>query len=418
MSSVVIILPTIGADLAIPPSAQQIVVSIYNISVGCVMLPWGRIADVYGHHPVFLTGSTLFTLSTLCLPFATGEIAFYVLRALQGVSGAAMIPSGLGTIATTFAPGAARNRGFVAVAAVASLGSILGNLAGGLVGGYLSWKWVFWISTIVGAFTTALDVDWLGAAIISTSLLLLLLALSQGNVIGWSTAWIPPLIVLAVILLIVFFFWQRRSERGSSRPPLLRVSMFKNVRFSALFIMVGCFSRQAKSPNSSYQSYLGLSELQTTLRFLAAGISGGKIILQSPHPSTPASNLTPPSPVPLRPPPIPPTTTYWAHGFPAMLLCFTVEVIWPVASLVIARELPHDDQALGSALLMTSNFVGRALELAVATAAQTGVQRGGVGKVGDGGLLGGLRGGQWVNVGLAVAALGIALGFFRGLGRQ
>lgn len=261
-------LPSIGKALSIPANRQQLVVSIYNISSGSLMLLWGRLADIYGRRLVFLIGSALFSLSTLCLPFSTYEIPFHLLRALQGLSGAAMLPSGIGIVAATFPPGRSRNRAFVTLAAVASLGSVLGNLAGGVIGGFLSWKWVFWIPAVFAALTTFLAfvttstpqirvnaarptadfqeskapyVDWLGGAMISSSLVLLLVAFTQANVVGWKTPWIPPLIVVSVLLILLFVYWQRRLEKDSERDPLIRVSMFKNIQFSALFIMVGCF---------------------------------------------------------------------------------------------------------------------------------------------------------------------------------
>lgn len=262
MQSVVIMLPSIGEDLLIPASRQQLVVSVYNISSGCLMLLWGRLADVYGRRLVFLVGSALFTLSTMCLPFSLHEIAFYVLRVLQGMSGAAMLPSGIGIITTTFAPGPVRNRAYVALSAVASLGSIAGNLIGGVIGGFLSWKWVFWIPAILAAVTTAITfvvtsmpelcvrpvqadkkpyVDWLGAMVISTGLILLLVALTEGNIIGWATPWIPTVIVVSLLLLLLFIYLQGRLEKDPERQPLIRVSIFKNQQFSALLVLVGCF---------------------------------------------------------------------------------------------------------------------------------------------------------------------------------
>lgn len=258
-------LPSISNDIGIPASRQQMVVSLYNISLGSSMLLWGRIADVYGYRRIFLLGATLFTISNLCLPFAMIEIPFYILRLLQGLSGAAMIPSGFGMAASHFRPGKGRNRAFVTISAVASLGSIIGNIFGGVVGGLLTWKWAFWIPAMLSAITTiaafiitsasvlykstepdtqsrkAQVVDWLGAALISSSLILLLISLTEGNVVGWNTAWIPPLIVIAVLLLLIFIYHQYRMEKGFNRQPLVRISMFKDVQFSLLFVVVACF---------------------------------------------------------------------------------------------------------------------------------------------------------------------------------
>lgn len=179
---------------------------------------------------------------------------------------AAIIPSGIGIIASTFPRGKARNNAYVCISAVASVGSVLGNIFGGVIGSLLSWEWVFWIPAILAAVATVLayfvtntphlrsssagaaarsgkGVDWIGGVLVSSSLVLLLAAFTQANVIGWSTPWIPPLIVGSVLLLAAFCFWQHRLEKLNDRAkePLVRVSMFRNLQFSALFVLVGCF---------------------------------------------------------------------------------------------------------------------------------------------------------------------------------
>lgn len=119
-------------------------------------------------------------------------------------------------------------------------------------------------------------------------------------------------------------------------------------------------------------------------------------------------------------PAIPPQTSYWTYGIPAMCLCFSIEIVWPVISLLIADSLPSADQSLGSGLLQSSNNVGRALGLAIATAIQTSAQGPEMavgGFAGSPGFLYGVRAAQWTNLGFAIAAMGIAVAFFRDLGR-
>ncbi|KAF5553692.1 drug resistance [Fusarium mexicanum] len=379
--SIVIILPELGNAMRIPSSRQQLVVSIYNISTGSVMLLWGRLADVYGRRLGFLSGSVIFTLSTLCLPWSRYEIPFYVLRAVQGMSAAAIMPSGIGIMASTFAPGPSRNMAFIAMSAMASLGSVVGSLLGGFVGSTLGWKWVFWIPAVASAFTTAAGwfvtaghttriapqgttendesskkpyVDWIGGGLISSSLTLLLVAITQGNVSGWSTPWIPPLLVVSVLLLGGFIIYQRRLEIDPDRIPLMRMSMFAKKQFSALFVLVGCFYASFNGflvfVTYFYQKYQGLGELQTTLRFLPAGISGSQ-----------------------------------------------------------------DEQSLGGGLLQTVNNVGRALGLAIATAIQTAVAGDINNQQGSDTYLDGLRAAQWFNFTLAVTGILLALVFFRDL---
>ena len=175
-----------------------------------------------------------------------------------------MIPSAIGIIAATFPPGKSRNRAYVTTAAASSLGSVLGNLAGGLIGGFLNWKWVFWIPAILATLTTIsvfvvtshpqirvnpgcnehngyLSVDWIGAGLVSSSLVVLLISLAQGETLGWQTSWIPPLIVVSILMLMSFLYWQHRLERHPTMKPLMKVSMFRNAQLSALLVLVGCF---------------------------------------------------------------------------------------------------------------------------------------------------------------------------------
>ncbi|GJD04072.1 drug resistance protein [Colletotrichum higginsianum] len=431
VQSVVILLPSMSAEIGIPAARQQVVVSIYNISTGSLMLLWGRIADIYGRRLVYLAGSGLFTVSNLCLPFTKYEIPFHI----------------------------ARNNAYVCISAVASVGSVLGNIFGGVIGSLLSWEWVFWIPAILAAVATVLayfvtntphlrsssagaaaarsgkGVDWIGGVLVSSSLVLLLAAFTQANVIGWSTPWIPPLIVGSVLLLAAFCFWQHRLEKLNDRAkePLVRVSMFRNLQFSALFVLVGCFYASFNSflvfVTFFYQDYLALGEIDTTLRFLPAGIAGFLISFAvSPALSRIrafyilvfglACSVISPFIMAV---PIPPSTSYWAYGFPAMCLCLSIEVVWPVVSLLIAARLSTADQGMGSGLLQSVNNVGRALGLAIATAVQTKTQGFDEADVdtfeGSAGFLYGVRAAQWTNVGLAATALCIAVAFFRDLGR-
>ncbi|KAK6208856.1 drug resistance protein [Colletotrichum tabaci] len=442
LTAVISIAGLLAVQIGIPPARQQIVVSIYNISTGSLMLLWGRLADIYGRRLVYLLGSVFFTISNLCLPFTRYEVPFHIVRFLQGLSGTALIPSGIGIIASTFPRGKARNNAYVCISAVASVGSVLGNIFGDVIGGLLSWQWVFWIPAILAGVTTAIayfitdtphlrssssastsaenggeetrtrSVDWTGGALVSCSLVLLLAAFTQANVIGWSTPWIPPLIAASVVLLVGFCFWQRHLEKGPAKEPLLRISMFKNLQFSAL-----------------YQDYLALSELDTTLRFLPDGIVG---LLISFVVSPALSRIRAfdilvfglvcgiASPFIMAIPAIPLKTSYWAYGFPAMCLCFSIEIVWPVISLLIAASLPSADQSLGSGLLQSSNNLGRALGLPIATTIQTSAQGPEMavsGFPGSPGFLYGVRAAQWTNFGFAIAAMGIAVAFFRDLGR-
>jgi hypothetical protein len=79
-------------------------------------------------------------------------------------------------------------------------------------------------------------VDWIGGALITIGLLALMFALTEGNVVGWTTPWVSVLIIVAIILITLFISWQWWLEMKTTRRPLMKVSIFKNMRFSAAMI--------------------------------------------------------------------------------------------------------------------------------------------------------------------------------------
>lgn len=212
---------------------------------------------------IFLMGSAWLTVVTVAVPFVKDEITFDVLRGLQGIGAAANVPTAIGVLGVTFPPGKAKAYAFICYGAGAPLGSVFGNILGGLIAEYADWKWVFWSFSIVGGVISVAGyfliprvsregdekrlkalkthVDWPGAVLVTVGLLVLMFALTEGNVVGWSTAYIPSLIVVALLLIVAFVFWQWYLEKRTDRPPLMKVSMWKNPRFAAAQIVMALF---------------------------------------------------------------------------------------------------------------------------------------------------------------------------------
>ncbi|KAK3323665.1 major facilitator superfamily-domain-containing protein [Cercophora scortea] len=457
--AVVIILPTIGRDLNIPEARLQWIVSAYSLAFGCFLLLWGRVADIYGKRRIFIWGSAWVAVTTVVNPFLRNEIAFDLFRGLQGLGAAANVPTAIGILGTTFPPGKAKNYAFSCYAAGAPLGAVFGNLIAGFISQYASWKWVFGaISLMAAAITVAAiaiipppkhtlheegvtvkaSVDWLGGALITGGLLALLFALTEGNVVGWSTPWVPVLIVVSVALVALFVFWQRHLEKGGTRAPIMKVSVFRSGRFSAAMLIMALFFSSFNGwlvyATYFFQNYQGLDTLQTTLRFIPTGVSGvlaamvvSQLISRIPtYMLLGFGNVCAIISAILFAIPIPSDTTYWAFGLPAMILSvFGADAAWPCLILFTSHSLPQTDQALGGALVNAMGQVGRAIGLAVATAIQTAVmarERGvSVEHVGpvlqwDYASLLGIRAAEWWNAALGFASLIVVLVAFRGSG--
>lgn len=132
-TSVAIALPTIGAALNIQEAQLQWLVSAYSLSSGCLLILFGRLADLHGRKRTFLAGSIWLAAWTLGCGFAQTEIELDVLRGLQGVGVAASIPASLGILAHAFPPGTLRSIAFATFAAGAPLGAFTGMALGAVM---------------------------------------------------------------------------------------------------------------------------------------------------------------------------------------------------------------------------------------------------------------------------------------------
>lgn len=279
-------------------------------------------------------------------------------------------------------------------------------------------------------------IDWIGATLITVGLLALMFALTEGNVVGWTAPWIPVLIVVSFLIITAFFFWQRYLEQKTTRPPLVKVSIF-NRRFTSVMVIMGLFFGSFNNflifATYYFQDFQGLSPLQTMLRFIPTGVSGfivafivayllGRIptffILTGGHACVCIAIL-------LYAVPIPPTTSYFAWGLIAMIFSVIgADTAWPCLTLFTSHSLPSEDQAIGGALINASGMIGRAISLAIATAVQTAVmanERGvsvtnaGPVEAWDEPSLKGLRIANWTNFAIAFMALALVVITFRGM---
>lgn len=261
VQSTVIILPSIGRDLDIPVERQQWIISAYYLTFGCFLLLWGKFADIFGRRSVFLIGSAWLTIVTILVPFAPNEIVLDLFRGLQGLGAAANVPTAIGILGATFQPGKYKNYAFAIYSAGSSCGSVLGNIFSGVIAEYVSWKWIFWASAFLcGMVTVAgqiliphskvepssrsnlvVNVDWVGGTLVTGAILLLNFALTEGNVVGWTVVWVLVSLLVSLTLLVMFILWIWYLETKTERPPLLRISIFRNSRFNAAQVIMATF---------------------------------------------------------------------------------------------------------------------------------------------------------------------------------
>lgn len=405
---------------------------------------------------IFQVGIACVSLSCLISPFAPEEVSFNIFRAVQGLGGAAATPSAVGIIFGVFPPGKAQIYAMSAYSAGFPLGNVTGNVLGGIIAQYLEWKWIFWIMAIAAASVciSAIFVvpplpkdveiqssplrqrfrilksqmDWVGLILSMATLIFLLVSLTEGNVVGWTAPHVLALLIISCLLFPIFIYWQLYLERSKGRPPLMKLSVFQSKIYCAAqaicFIFWASFNNFLVFATYFYQDYQELSVLQTTLRFLPSGITGvitvfiasqilnrvdGYLVALWGTACVTIACL-------LFAVPISPDTTYWAYGFPAMvILTLGADTLFPCLSVFIMKSIPQDDQAVGAAIFQTVGQVGRSIGLAVATAIQIAVTNGASDH--REGLLRGYRAANWFSFAIGVGSVLVATYAFKGAGK-
>lgn len=133
-------LPVLGKDLGLSTTGLQWAVTAFALPSGGFLLLFGRIADLYGRRRLFLIGLTLFGAASLLATLAWDPASFLAARALQGLGAAAIVPTGMSLLTTTFPEGPLRDRALGISGTLMSLGFTVGMVAGGVLTETLGWR--------------------------------------------------------------------------------------------------------------------------------------------------------------------------------------------------------------------------------------------------------------------------------------
>ena len=200
-------LPTIGVKLRFAESDLQWVVTAYALAFGGFLLLGGRAADLLGRRRVFTAGLALFTAASLGCALATTSTFLIVMRGIQGLGAAAVLPAALSIVMNMFPEGAERNKALGIWGAIGASGATVGVLAGGALTRYAGWPYIFYLNVAVGGVALLLArlvvpesrlhgarrrYDPLGAITVTGALVLAVYAISQAPTVGWTAVRTRP----------------------------------------------------------------------------------------------------------------------------------------------------------------------------------------------------------------------------------
>ncbi|HKT02014.1 MAG TPA: MFS transporter [Rugosimonospora sp.] len=232
-------------DLARATGASQTemtwIVDAYTVVFAGLLLFAGALGDRYGRKGVLLIGLVVFGAAAGWALTITDPAALIVARVAMGAGAAAVMPTTLSVITTSF-PAEERGRAVGLWVGVAGGGAVIGLLGSSILLQFYSWNSFFALNVVLAAVAlvgTLLVVptsrqsgagrlDLAGAALSVLAVTSLVYAIIQGTDQGWTTA--PALVaaVLAAVGLVGFVLRELRAAQ-----PLLDVRLFRLRAFSA-----------------------------------------------------------------------------------------------------------------------------------------------------------------------------------------
>lgn len=237
VSSINVALPAIGAEFGLSALLLGWVPTSYLLAAAMFLVPFGRIADIYGRKRIFSWGIGIYTLSSLLVVFSPTVAVLLTLRAAQGFGSAMIFGTGIAIVTSVFPPGERGRVLGINVAAV-YLGLSLGPVLGGFLTHRFGWQSIFLVNVPVGLVVIYFIVrrlkrewaeaagegfDFPGAVLYGVSLIAVMYGLSLLP----ATAGIVA-VGAGLVLIALFIVWELRAGA-----PLLDMRLFtRNTAFS------------------------------------------------------------------------------------------------------------------------------------------------------------------------------------------
>jgi EmrB/QacA subfamily drug resistance transporter len=284
-------LPSIREDLGFSETSLAWVVNGYLLTYGGFLLLGGRLGDLFGHRRLFIAGISVFTLASLACGLATSQWFLVGARSVQGLGGAVASAVSLSLMMGLFTAPAERAKAMGIFGFVASGGGSIGVLLGGILTDALSWHWIFLVNFPIGVLVVLLTLrlvpsappvagsgrlDVAGAITVTTSLILAVYAIVNGNEKGWTSAETIGVLTVSAAVFGVFLLIESRVPM-----PLVPLRLFRLRNLSTASIIgvlwSGAMFAWFFMAALYLQLVLGYSPLQIGLAFLPGNLIMGAL---------------------------------------------------------------------------------------------------------------------------------------------
>ena len=281
ISMISVSLPTLVEQLGADLTSVQWVILGYSITMAGLLLAFGRLGDVIGRKKIFVSGFIVFGIGSGLCSVSNSLATLVASRVLQAAGGAMLVSNSTALITTIF-PSSERGRALGLNATVVSVAMMVGPALSGLLIDNLGWRAVFQAHVLISLIGVVLALitlpniakqddlrfDFIGALLLSMTLVSLTIAFNQGRQRGWFSPVVLSLLGIWVVSFLLFVIVETRQEQ-----PVLDLRLLRNREFAignaGMFIMsVGSTGVRLALP-FFVQSVLGYSVTELGLMLMA-----------------------------------------------------------------------------------------------------------------------------------------------------
>lgn len=239
-TAVNVALPTLQVELNATISSVQWIVEAYALFLAALLLVGGFLGDKYGRKRVFAIGVALFALASIGCGLSQTISQLIVMRAIQGIGSALLVPGSLSIISSNFSR-QQRGRAIGTWSSFTAITASLGPVLGGWLVLNVSWRGIFFINIPLAIVVLVLlryvgesrdeemkgTLDWPGALLTTLGLGAIVYGLINETSLGLFHPLVLTSLGIGIVLLVALPFEELRHQA-----PLLPMRLFRSRVFS------------------------------------------------------------------------------------------------------------------------------------------------------------------------------------------
>jgi MFS family permease len=226
-------------DLDTTVQGIQVAITIFLLVMAALMIPGGKLTDLYGRKRCFTVGLVVYAIGALLSAAAPG-LGILILgnSILEGVGTALLIPPVYILTTLLLTDMTSRARAFGVISAAGGVGGASGPLIGGLITYAISWRAAFVFQALIIAVIVWLArgvrdplppdptrrFDTGGAILSAVGLVLVVMGILAAD----NNGWLMLALLVAGALVLAWFFRSVRAKERAGQEPLLSTGLFRN----------------------------------------------------------------------------------------------------------------------------------------------------------------------------------------------